>query len=193
MTWQVIGGLQTLIAQVRAEYGNMLVGTIGDTAHQTETSDHNPDSNGNVCAADFMIGSYFTTYNAAELVTELIIGQDRRLHYVIYNGRIYTSEHEFTSEVYDGTDKHTNHVHVSVNHNNDATNTREWNLLMLTDNDIQRIVDALTKPTPILDDNGKVNGVETPIGKAVMNTGVPMDNGKRGYVWQLLNTLYTRK
>lgn len=193
MAWQVIGGLLTLIHDVRAQYGNMTVGTIGDAAHRTEVSDHNPDANGNVCAADFMIGPEFSSFDAAQLVTELVTGHDTRLHYVIYNHRIYTSEHGFASQTYSGVDPHTNHVHVSVNHN--AYSTGEWDLMAsLSDDDIQRIVNALCTPKPIIDADGKQNGVETAIGKAVMNTTLPMGVGKpRGYVWTLLAQLFDAK
>jgi hypothetical protein len=124
VAWHVNEGLAPLIAQMKAKYPGIVVGTIGDQTHSAEVSDHNPNSAGRVNAADFMFGDKFTFSDGPWFTAWLI--QDSRVHYVIFNRRIWTSETEQWGPYY-GTDPHTNHVHLSVK-DSAHTNTRPWKL-----------------------------------------------------------------
>jgi hypothetical protein len=129
-SWHVAPDLATLIAQVKTLHPGMIVGTIGDTAHQNEASDHDPDADGSVNAADFMIGSTFSSSDAGALATRLALIQDSRMAYVIYNRRICsTTVSPGVWRTYTGSDPHTNHVHVSVTHTAAAeNNAKNWDL-----------------------------------------------------------------
>lgn len=116
-SWQVSPVLVPLIAEVKRKYPRIVVGTIGDPKHQSEVSDHNPDKNGDVCAADFMIGPHFTKADAVALFNRLIVLRDPRFHYEILDRHIVSATTlPYRVRVYDGSDPHTGHIHVSVLH-----------------------------------------------------------------------------
>lgn len=122
--WYEDKGLAVLVKQEKDKHPGMVVGEIGDLKHQGEVSDHNPDPDGSVDAADFMIGSAFTADDAEELFQALLHSQDQRISYVIYKRRIFSSTvKKWEIRDYTGDDPHTNHVHVSVNdlHHQDFT------------------------------------------------------------------------
>jgi hypothetical protein len=51
------------------------------------------------------------------------------VHYVIWNGHIWSSRDGFKKQPYDGPDPHTSHVHVSIAHYRGAEGTTEpWRL-----------------------------------------------------------------
>lgn len=128
--WVVDKGLDVLLAQINAAApgrSKASDGSIGDAAHQSRDSDHNPESppppgnpDNQVDARDF---THDPAHNAdMGIVTESIrLSRDRRVSYVIFNRRIFSS---YTSTggrkawewgPYTGTDPHTEHAHVSVN------------------------------------------------------------------------------
>lgn len=126
--WYVDRGLSVLIAQEKELYPGLVVGTIGDPKHAEEISDHNPSKEahdkGAVDAADFMIGGHFTFSAAQQFVNELVKYKDWRIAYIIFNGRIISSYvvngvKAWTWRKYNGSDPHTNHVHLSVNDNHE--------------------------------------------------------------------------
>lgn len=116
--------LQTLLAQVDALYPNRSKasdGWIGDAAHATRVSDHNPDANGVVRAQDF-------THDPDDLSGEwlanaLIKSGDKRIKYIIWNKRIWQNG---SWKAYDGLNPHTKHLHLSVG--GDYDNKAKWNL-----------------------------------------------------------------
>lgn len=130
MAWQVSPILVPLIAEVKNEIpGSQVVYTIGDSNHQSEVSDHNPDQWGFVCAADFMIGPYFSAADAERLFQRIRSLRDSRTAYVIYNRRIYSRTiSPWAIRSYSGSDPHTNHVHVSVVHGSNPHPTSTWNV-----------------------------------------------------------------
>jgi hypothetical protein len=121
-SWYVNRGLAILIAAVKLLFPGITIYTIGDTSHAARKSDHNPNAAGRVNAADFMLGKLFTHVKAIWLCAWLI--QDPRTKYVIYNRRIWQNG-KWTD--YDGSDPHTNHVHLSV-WDNANSNTKPWKL-----------------------------------------------------------------
>ena len=91
-------------------------GTLGNAAHSARTSDHNPDDNRIVHALDQGEVVENDAFNVAEAIR---ISKDRRIKYVIHEGRMYSSYWKnvippFTWRPYSGTNMHTNHTHYSV-------------------------------------------------------------------------------
>lgn len=137
--WEVSPILVPLIADVRREHPGIVVGTIGDPAHQAEASgsDHNPDQWGFVCAADFMIGTRFTAADAEALFQRLRTLRDGRTAFVIYNRRIFSrTVAAWTVRPYGGDDPHTGHVHASVVHGSDPHPTTSWNIYPAPEDDM---------------------------------------------------------
>jgi hypothetical protein len=111
-------------------------GWIGDAAHSSRTSDHNPDWRGAVHAYDLdedLDGN--TSDSGAELafLAEAIRSRrDPRVKYVIYEGRIFASYATSTRPAwtwgpYSGTNAHRHHMHVSVLSTDIGENdTRPW-------------------------------------------------------------------
>lgn len=155
--WHVNEGLAPLIAQMKNKYPHIVVGTIGDAAHRTEHSDHNPNAFGRVNAADFMLGDSFT--EAQALILAPLLTVDKRTHYVIHDRKIWTTETR-AWKTYTGTDPHTNHIHLSVN-DNAHTNTSPWAITVR--DAIVQISDLLVNHNP----DGKAP--DTLLGKAALS------------------------
>src|SRR6266478_2448733 len=118
MTWRVAKSLLHLREQVDKHYPNRHKdndGTIGDSAHASRTSDHNPwvkdGSLGIVTAMDISHDPNhgFDSYKFAE---QLRVGRDNRIKYVISNHSIFNSSWIWRS--YSGSNPHDHHVHISV-------------------------------------------------------------------------------
>lgn len=97
-------------------------GWIGDPAHSSRTSDHNPDENGIVHARDF-------THDPAGgldchwLANALATYRDPRIKYIIWNRRIWTPAIANMWRAYSGVNPHTKHLHLSVNSSNGDNNS----------------------------------------------------------------------
>lgn len=126
----------------------MIIFWIGDSAHQTTVSGHNPDdtpgvraeladadSKPEVRALDFMVGPKFSIQDGWRLVNALINGTDtQRLFYVIYQSTIWRRATGFRPETYHGS-AHSGHVHVS-GHSSDDENGSNWqSVLALNEED----------------------------------------------------------
>lgn len=130
MSWRPAKSLEKLRAQINDAYPNRSKasdGMIGDTAHASTMSDHNPNSQGVVTAFDIThdpahgldIGELSDTLNAS---------RDPRIKYLIANGLILVPDDYGWDnwQPYSGADPHTNHLHVSVY--GDYDNTSDWNI-----------------------------------------------------------------
>ena len=112
-------------------------GTIGDAAHRTRDSDHNPwiedGSTGVVSAIDITHDSAGGC-SAEKLAQSLQSGRDGRVKYVIWNRRIMSSyAHNGTApwvwRSYSGSNPHTKHVHISLNaEKGDYDSTAPWRI-----------------------------------------------------------------
>ncbi len=132
MSWQLTAGLSNLRNQVNRRWPNRdhaSDGTIGDAAHQAETSGHNPDDtsgsdpewNGDPDSTpevrawdmDSDLGQPGTT---AQMVVDHLIrlpGLGSVLRYIIFSRRIYRASTGFAPEEYTGPSAHTEHIHFS--------------------------------------------------------------------------------
>lgn len=129
-SWYVDKGLGTLISQVKQAHPGMVVGTIAGGGHVATwpETDHAPEPDGSVDAADFMVGSKFSKADGDELVSALVAHRDDRIAYIIWQRRIISSTVEpWKWREYKGSDPHTGHVHLSVNDKHENDNS-PWNL-----------------------------------------------------------------
>ena len=112
---------ETLREQVNARFVSRDTrsdGWLGDLAHQSRPSDHNPaQPNGVVRAIDIdrdLSGSAkpdLMPYLADQL--RECAKTDKRIAYIIFDGKIASSKKSWTWRTYDGINKHNHHCHVS--------------------------------------------------------------------------------
>lgn len=124
MTWRIARAIQVLRAEVDALAPNRnraSDGTIGDAAHATRVSDHNPyikDSRGlGVVRAIDVTHDPAGGLDAGRLAEHVrVLGAkgDRRVRYVIWNRRIASTASGWSWRAYLGSNPHTRHVHISV-------------------------------------------------------------------------------
>ena len=100
-------------------------GWIGDTRHQARPSDHNPDAEGIVRAVD--IDRDLSGKAKPDLMPDLADqirlcarAGDKRISYVIFDGRIASSKKAWAWRPYDGSNKHNHHCHISFTKKGDA-------------------------------------------------------------------------
>ena len=130
-------------------------GAIGDTAHQQEVSDHNPDETGSVPIhdADHVNEVHAidvdNNLNESDLTMEKVVqfllgrcrsGAEKRLRYIIYNRRIWSASSGWVQKAYTGASPHTEHAHFSASYDtNLEASTASWHLedipVALTDAD----------------------------------------------------------
>jgi len=93
-------------------------GWIGDTRHQAGVSDHNPDAMGIVRAIDVdrdLSGKAKPDImpNLADQIRLCARAGDKRISYVIFDGKIASSKKAWSWRPYDGINKHNHHCHIS--------------------------------------------------------------------------------
>ena len=92
-------------------------GWIGDVRHSARTSDHNPDSKGVVRAID--IDRDLAGKKKPDLMPDLAdqirlcAKSDKRISYIIFDGKIASAKKSWRWRTYDGINKHTHHCHIS--------------------------------------------------------------------------------
>ena len=119
--WRVAESLLQLRDQVNKKAPNRSKksdGSIGDAAHATRASDHNPwvvdGSHGVVTAID-ITHDPDNGFDAERLAKALQSAQDPRLKYIIWNRRILSSTKKpWKWRNYSGSNPHTKHIHISV-------------------------------------------------------------------------------
>jgi len=140
--WRVGKSLLTLRDQVNRAAPNRAKGndgTIGDAAHQSRSSDHNPwvrDGNIGVVTAMDITHDPDHGCDAGILAEAIRTGQDARVKYVIWNRQIANHEALDGAEAwawrpYHGTNPHDHHVHVSVLSDKAAYDaTQQWSIAL---------------------------------------------------------------
>ena len=127
MSWHLAPALDRLRDEVNAKWPNRSKasdGTIGDAAHSSRTSDHNPNSRRSVNAIDI---------TAKGISTDTLIAAAKKhpsVRYIIFNRRIMNRDiGNFRSRPYSGSNPHTQHVHISLYQRRSAEDdTRSWGL-----------------------------------------------------------------
>lgn len=132
-TWHVAASLIRLRDQLNAKApkrSKVSDGYIGDAAHATRDSDHNPWYNNTVTAADFT-NDPSGGMGCPWLATALINSRDRRIKYIIWNKRILSGAggpSPWVWRAYSGINTHEHHLHISVVATPSCESTATWNL-----------------------------------------------------------------
>jgi hypothetical protein len=108
-------------------------GTIGDLRHQATKSDHNPDGNtGYVRALDLDADFNRQASTAAYVADQIRIAArtDKRIAYVIFNGKIASARSLWKWRKYRGVNPHTKHIHISFTKAGDE-NQKFFNIPLL--------------------------------------------------------------
>ena len=121
MAWRVAKSLLHLREQINQAAPNRSKasdGTIGDAAHASRDSDHNPwvqDSNVGVVTAMDITDDPSDRCDAEQIVQALVRSRDARIKYIIWNRRIISSQVQpWIWREYRGRNPHTRHFHISV-------------------------------------------------------------------------------
>ena len=90
-------------------------GWIGDARHAARKSDHNPDASGLVRAIDIDADLQSHASEAFDLADQLRIlaRSDKRIAYIIFNGKIASWRGNYKWRVYKGINPHKKHIHCS--------------------------------------------------------------------------------
>jgi len=169
-TWRIAESLEVLRKQLNDAFprrSKVSDGGIGDAAHASRSSDHNPwlkDSKGKgiVTARDFTHDPK-TGIDCNWLADTLVKNEDPRIKYIIWNKQIFNFEKSPEWRPYHGINAHQHHLHLSVR--SDAKlydSTKEWQLDFSEDDadDVARVepVSAATSstiPLQLTDDHFK--------------------------------------
>ena len=119
-------------------------GSVGDTAHQSGESDHNPDETGNVPIRDAdrtnevhaidVDVDLRTPGLSMEKVVQFLLGRcrsgaEKRLRYIIYNRRIWSASNGWRQQRYTGANPHDHHAHFSSSYSTNYEASRaSWHL-----------------------------------------------------------------
>lgn len=123
--WRLAESLKKLREQINAAYPNRSKasdGSIGDAAHASRASDHNPwvrDGNMGIVTAIDITHDPAGGCNAEKLAQSLVASRDSRIKYLIWNKRMVSSYAAhgvpaWTWRRYSGSNPHTKHLHISV-------------------------------------------------------------------------------
>lgn len=185
MAWRLAKSLDKLRQQVNAAAPNRRKssdGTIGDAAHRSRPSDHNPDSKGVVRALD-ITHDPMNGMDAGKLAEALRVSRDPRIKYIISNRRIASSqavhgEAAWVWRHYSGANPHDKHCHISVVSDARADDTRAWQIDggVATQAPVTPAVEAVAVPT---------NDRRTRMGRAILKFEARRDSAGRLAVYSL--------
>jgi len=94
-------------------------GWIGDTRHAARPSDHNPDVDGWVRAID--VDRDVSGRSKPDLMPDIAdqirllckSKKENRITYIIFDGRIASAKKAWAWRIYEGSNKHNHHCHIS--------------------------------------------------------------------------------
>lgn len=208
--WILIPCLRALFAEfdrIAPSRDHASDGSIGDTAHQNEVSDHNPDETGSVPIHDADSVNEVhaidvdNDLNRSDLTMESVVqhllarcrsGAEKRLRYIIYDRRIWSASSGWVQKTYTGASPHTEHAHFSASYETALeASTASWNLVQQFGDDmsVQDVVDGNAQYDAV---TGAAGAHRNSTGVAVWdNQDIP--NAKRGArtpAYTLFNDLY---
>ena len=102
-------------------------GWIGDSRHSARKSDHNPDGEGWVRAID--ISRNLSGKSEPDLMPDvadqlrILAKTDRRISYIIFDGKIASSKSFWRWRKYKGINQHRTHLHCSFSRKGDQDNS----------------------------------------------------------------------
>lgn len=138
-------------------------GWIGDASHSSGSSDHNPDETGNTpyedsdnvdevhaidVDKDLNSGDYTMEECVQDILSRCRSGEEDRLHYIIYNRRIWSESGGWKQESYSGSNPHDHHAHFSACYESDREADRSpWfgDLMGLSSDDKKFIDQTVAK------------------------------------------------
>jgi hypothetical protein len=128
MAWRNAYAIDTLKSELKIVFplrDTESDGTIGDAAHASRTSDHNPfvivNGTGIVRAFDIdedldgnPVNNPYDARAVFDHLLKLARAGDKRIRYIIYEGLIYSDKYNFVARIYTGTNAHKKHIHLSL-------------------------------------------------------------------------------
>lgn len=115
--WRVARSLEVLRAEIDAAApgrSKRSDGAIGDAAHASSDSDHNPNDQGVVCARDFTHDPAASA-DMHRMSRRIVAVSPPALKYVIWDRKIWSRARASEGwRAYTGSNPHTKHMHVSV-------------------------------------------------------------------------------
>lgn len=135
-TWRLASALQHMRDQLAIMYpkrSKASDGAIGDAAHASRSSDHNPwvrDRGVGVVTAIDVTHDPKSGCDGTKLAEALRAAHDPRVKYVIWNRQIFSSTvSAWKWRPYTGTNPHNHHVHISVKADKQFyDDNRDWHL-----------------------------------------------------------------
>jgi hypothetical protein len=127
MSWKLCKAGQQLRQQIDDSYPDRdrtSDGVLGDIRHQSRPSDHNPDKQGIVRAID--IDRDLAGKKKPDLMPDLAdqirhaAKSDKRIAYIIFNGKIASSRMGWRWRKYRGINPHSAHCHISFTKQGDS-------------------------------------------------------------------------
>lgn len=123
MAWRIAKSLDKLRSQINAKYpkrDKSSDGVIGDEAHASRSSDHNPwvkDGKTGVVTGMDITNDPKNGMASNDLAEALLASRDPRIKYIISNARIGSGDagpSPWVWRKYSGANAHRHHVHISV-------------------------------------------------------------------------------
>lgn len=158
MSWRLAESLKKLREQINAAYpkrDKTSDGSIGDAAHASRNSDHNPwvfdGKQGVVTAIDIDEDLNGGKATLEEIVTAIRKSRDPRVKYIIYEGRITVAGSNLQRwKKYTGKNAHKQHAHISVHSDRKLYDSRaEWSIGVTPEPPpLPPIPDPEPEPTP---------------------------------------------
>ena len=123
--WRAANSLEQLrveVNEIAPRRSKANDGSIGDSAHASRKSDHNPwviDGNKGVVTARDFTHDPANGANMHDIVAQLVRRRDPRIKYIIWNRQMWRSYDKpsvpaWTATPYTGPNGHTHHAHISV-------------------------------------------------------------------------------
>jgi hypothetical protein len=192
-SWILIPCLKCLFAEfdrIAPSRDHASDGSIGNTVHQEEVSDHNADEVGKVPIhdADHVNEVHAidvdNNLNESDLTMEKVVqfllgrcrsGAEKRLRYIIYNRRIWSASSGWVQKTYTGASPHTEHAHFSASYITSLeASTASWHLedipVAIPAAQMDQLLAAIRAPYT---DTDKSSLSETEAGHDVLSQQIP--------------------